>query len=411
MSSSRLAIVLLSPPESGYSLLFKKDIAGIPLFKRLLLTLQKSGISEFLVLSRQLDEREFEIYRNEIESDPRFKSVLNWHDRTHFFETKEFEQTEAPISSKPFLLVNGNLVIHQKVVQQFMDSTNHRNPDGIFCLALESGKPGGLYLLPPKKINTLNYGAGTSVEEDRAERVVLSADKNFWIEVRDPATALTAEEHLLKSVGLSNDSLMDRFVTRFISRQLTRLFLKTSLTPNQITFLSLLIGLGSAWYFFQGTYFSGILGSLLLLVSAWVDCTDGEIARLKFMETPWRARFDIFCDNIVHFFVFFSIGMGVFFATGDPIFKLYGGLAVYGSLVAFMILSGIIVKNKQAAGQGEPSESNLIDQVANRDFIYFLLVMAWLDRLDIFILLTAIGANVFALYLMYQRSRWGNNSI
>ena len=103
--------------------------------------------------------------------------------------------------------------------------------------------------------------------------------------------------------------------------------------------------------------------------------------------------------------------MGVFFATGDPIFKLYGGLAVYGSLVAFMILSGIIVKNKQAAGQGEPSESNLIDQVANRDFIYFLLVMAWLDRLDIFILLTAIGANVFALYLMYQRSRWGNNSI
>ena len=64
-----------------------------------------------------------------------------------------------------------------------------------------------------------------------------------------------AEERLLKSVSLSNDSVMDRLVTRFISRQLTRLFLKTSLTPNQITFLSLLIGLGSAWCFYQGTFF------------------------------------------------------------------------------------------------------------------------------------------------------------
>ena len=140
---------------------------------------------------------------------------------------------------------------------------------------------------------------------------------------------------------------MDRLVTRFISRQLNRLFLKTSLTPNEITFLSLLIGLGSAWCFYQGTFFSGITGALLLLLSAWVDCTDGEIARLKFMETPWGARFDICCDNLVHFFVFFSIGMGLFFATGNLLYILYGGLAIFGSLVAFMILSSNIVKKSR----------------------------------------------------------------
>jgi phosphatidylglycerophosphate synthase len=199
---------------------------------------------------------------------------------------------------------------------------------------------------------------------------------------------------------------MDRLITRFISRQLTRVLLKTSLTPNQITFLSLLIGLGSAWCFYQGTFFSGITGALLLLVSAWVDCTDGEIARLKFMETSWGARFDIYCDNIVHFSIFFSIGMGLFFATGNSLYILYGGLAVFGSLVAFMILSGSIIKKKQAAGQGKTSETNLTDQLANRDFIYFLLVMACIERLDIFILLTAVGSNIFAIYLMYKRNRW-----
>jgi hypothetical protein len=45
-----------------------------------------------------------------------------------------------------------------------------------------------------------------------------------------------AKEGLLKSCVLDNDSFMDRLVTRFISRQLTLLFLKISFTPNQITF-------------------------------------------------------------------------------------------------------------------------------------------------------------------------------
>ena len=63
-------------------------------------------------------------------------------------------------------------------------------------------------------------------------------------------------------------------------------------------------------------------------------------------------------------------------------------------------MSSSIVKKKQAAEQGEISETNLADQIANRDFIYFLLVMACIESLDIFLLLTAIGANIFAIYLL-----------
>lgn len=90
----------------------------------------------------------------------------------------------------------------------------------------------------------------------------------------------------------------------------------------------------------------------------------------------------------------------MFFITGDPLYKLYGGLAVIGSLGSFMILSRIIVEKKQAAEQGEIYETNLADQIANRDFTYFLFVMACIGRLDIFILLTAIGSNIFAIYLI-----------
>ncbi|MBT3923118.1 MAG: CDP-alcohol phosphatidyltransferase family protein [Nitrospina sp.] len=374
--SKAITAILLLPAEPD---LYWQDLAGVPFLLRNILTLQQAGIKK-LAIWPQESTASMDIIRANLDRDPRIDLDLEW-----------ITDLSVGLQNLESIILDGSTLLEVSQIREAMapsnidlsDSSTFRFFPDMLGHNRESQEKNIMKVIPP------------------CESLRLNNKEDF----------LAVEERLLKSVGLSNDSLMDRLVTRFISRQLTRLFLKTSLTPNQITFLSLLLGLGSAWCFFQGTYFSGLSGSLLLLVSAWVDCTDGEIARLKFMETPWGARFDIFCDNIVHFFVFFSIGMGVFFATGDPIFKLYGGLAVYGSLVAFMILSGIIVKNKQAAGQGEPSESNLIDQVANRDFIYFLLVMAWLDRLDIFILLTAIGANVFALYLMYQRSRWGNNSI
>jgi hypothetical protein len=43
------------------------------------------------------------------------------------------------------------------------------------------------------------------------------------------------------------------------------------------------------------------------------------------------------------------------------------------------------------------------DQLVNRDFIYFLLVFGLFDRLDVFILLTAVGSNFFAIFLICQK--------
>ena len=362
--SKILTAVLLLPAEPDR---YCHNLAQVPFLLRNTLTLQRAGIKKLIVWmqSENTDARQ-------LEQDPRIDLDVEWVADNSI----DLHNTRAMILDGSTLLEKSEIVKHMTPSSENRTGTSsfHFFPDTL-KQRLESQGTNLIAVIPPHESSRLLN------------------EKDFH----------AAEEQLLKSVGLGNDSLMDRLVTRFISRQLTRLFLKTGLTPNQITFLSLLIGLGSAWSFYQGSYFSGVLGSLLLLVSAWVDCTDGEVARLKFMETPQGAQLDIFCDNIVHFFVFFAIGMGLFFQTGDSLYKLYGGLAVYGSLVSFLLLNSIIVKQKQAAGQGKPSDTGLVDQLANRDFTYFLLVMACVDRLDIFIILTAIGSNLLAIYIMYRR--------
>jgi phosphatidylglycerophosphate synthase len=351
--------VLLLPAKSDC---YWQNLAEVPFLLRNTLTLQRAGIKKLMIWSENTDA-----FQQKLKQDPRMNLDVEW-----------IVDNAIGLHDTHVMVLDGSTLLEKAEIVEAMTPSTQYQTDGFHFFPEVLKEKNLIKVIPPRE----------------SSRLINKED--FRV----------AEERLLKSVGLSNDSLMDRLITRFISRQLTRVLLKTSLTPNQITFLSLLIGLGSAWCFYQGTFFSGITGALLLLVSAWVDCTDGEIARLKFMETSWGARFDIYCDNIVHFSVFFSIGMGLFLATGNSLYILYGGLAVFGSLVAFMILKGSIMKKKQAAGQGKTSETNLTDQLANRDFIYFLLVMACIERLDIFILLTAVGSNIFAIYLMYKRNRW-----
>ena len=299
------------------------NLAEVPFLLRNALTLQRAGIKK-LVIWMQSPTENFDATLRKLEQDPRIDLNVDF----------TVDNTSELHGINIMVLDGSTLLEKAEILEAMTSSTETRTDSSEFHFFPDPLKQ---LLEPPEKDLIV------VIPPHESSRLIKKEDFH------------AAEKRLLKSVGLNNDSLMDRLVTRYISRQLTSLLLRTALTPNQITFLGLLVGLGSAWCFYQGTYSSGIIGSLLLLLSTWIDCTDGEIARLKFMETPWGARFDIYCDNIVHVFVFYSIGMGLFFATGDSLYKLYGGLAVCGSLISFMLLSSITVKKKQAAGQGETS--------------------------------------------------------
>jgi len=180
--------------------------------------------------------------------------------------------------------------------------------------------------------------------------------------------------------------------------------LNTPISPNQITLISFFLGLASAFLFSRGYYESSVIASALLVLSTWIDGADGEIARLKFMESDIGKKLDLYCDNIIHFLVFTAIGYGVFLKTSETLFLYLGSLAGLGGLLAFLLLSPILLKKRSPEKQfSHISEPELAEKFANRDFIHFLLLVSLIDQLEIFIAVAAIGANIFAAYLVYSR--------
>lgn len=194
------------------------------------------------------------------------------------------------------------------------------------------------------------------------------------------------------------DGFVDRYFNRKVSAPLTRLFLRLGLSPNSITVLSLLIGLLAAATFALGNYAAGIIGGLLLQLSAIVDCCDGEVARLTHSKSEFGEQLDLVADNIVHIAVFVGVAWAVYLKQTEWYPLVLGGAAVLANVLSFwMVNRARALRSHQrwsSPTQAARAEF-LLDTFASRDFSLLLLLFALFDRLDWFLWLAAIGSNLF----------------
>jgi phosphatidylglycerophosphate synthase len=206
------------------------------------------------------------------------------------------------------------------------------------------------------------------------------------------------------------DGLVDRYFNRKLSVHFTRWFVKTSITPNQITLLSFGIGLISAIFFLKGEYLYSIAGVAIFQFSAVLDCCDGEVARIKSMQSRLGKWLDIVCDNIVHIAIFLSIAWSYYVLFRSPFHLALGGFASLGASICLwlVMLSERRSSNltaKQAGRLETGPAKKAADMLTNRDFSVILFLFAVIGKLDWFLWLAAIGSNIFwlVLFWLYQR--------
>jgi phosphatidylglycerophosphate synthase len=106
----------------------------------------------------------------------------------------------------------------------------------------------------------------------------------------------------LKDVIKSRDveDPVNLHVHRPLQLMLVRPLVRTSITPNQVTFLSLCAGLASAACIVEGSRASLLAGGALLFASAILDGVDGMIARLKKTSSETGHAIDGAADYAVN---------------------------------------------------------------------------------------------------------------
>ncbi|MFL2914838.1 MAG: CDP-alcohol phosphatidyltransferase family protein [Nitrospinia bacterium] len=383
---------LPSPPESYKAIdWYTFPIAGLPFLLRNIISLQRSGLHE-LIIYIETSQEEIDTLALAIKKDSRVIAKTQWASNP-----KQLKENLNNRKNK-VLIFNGSNLYDKKIVCSTLKTFIQQEASTSKALSISKDELEALIAI----IRRNNANDLTDIQDRIPSFKYISASATANVKVQEDFNI--QHERLLAGSGQNHDSPITRLLSRPVSQKMTRLFLNTTISPNQITLFSFAMGLGSAICFTEGTYLMNILGGLFLLFSTWVDGADGEIARLKFMETEIGGKLDIICDNIVHFFVFGAIGWGASKATGEVIYLYLGGLAAVASLASFILLGAIILKKNTGATSPEPnSEPSMAEKLANRDFIHFLMLMALIDQVKVFIVVAAIGASIFTIYMIYIR--------
>ena len=239
---------------------------------------------------------------------------------------------------------------------------------------------------------------------------VLSTERNraHWYQsVREAADVKAAEKQLFAALKGDCDGFVDRFFNRKVSGWFTRTFLLAGLSPNAITMIATVIGLVSAAGFGLGTYSAGIVAALLFQLAAVIDCCDGEVARLTFTESPFGAWLDITMDNVVHMAIFGGVAAGSYLrlagSEGAWVPVALGAAAILGNGLSFWLVTRA---HKIQSGNGwtTPAQAAWADvmlkNVASRDFSVVVLLFAILGKMDWFLWLAAIGSVVFSCLML-----------
>ncbi len=122
--------------------------------------------------------------------------------------------------------------------------------------------------------------------------------KNWVKEYRTSLKAIEVEETL------------DLIVYRPLGFLLVKAVYRTSITPNQLTFLALIAGAISGHFFSLGTAHAFVIGGLMYFLFNVLDCSDGQLARLKRNGTIAGRIIDGIADYVSGILVYLGIGIG-----------------------------------------------------------------------------------------------------
>lgn len=109
---------------------------------------------------------------------------------------------------------------------------------------------------------------------------------------------------------------LNRYFHVPVAARLVAPLVRTPFTPNQVTALSVVFGLGAAWEFAQGTPTGLIIGGLLLEFSLILDCVDGQLARAKNMASELGRIVDGVGGYVANLAVVAGIAVGYPSTTG-----------------------------------------------------------------------------------------------
>ncbi|MFM0436228.1 CDP-alcohol phosphatidyltransferase family protein [Paraburkholderia strydomiana] len=183
-----------------------------------------------------------------------------------------------------------------------------------------------------------------------------------------------------------------------LARRLVTPLVNTRVAPNHLTTLRLLIGVAGALCLARGGFAWSNAGAILIVLSNFVDHTDGELARISGKSSRIGHFYDLACDALVTVMLFIGMGMGMSASNIGGLTVAPGWLgAIAGIAVALIFF--LRMRIEEMAGKAGTKQA-AVGGFETEDVLYLLPIVTLTSVVMPFVVAASIGAPLFAVWVM-----------
>ncbi|MCL2154843.1 MAG: CDP-alcohol phosphatidyltransferase family protein, partial [Leptospirales bacterium] len=207
----------------------------------------------------------------------------------------------------------------------------------------------------------------------------------------------------IKKTQKKPDGIFGSFMTRPVSHIFAYFCYKLSLTPNFVTFLSLVfcsIGI-IILYIYPENYNFILLAAAMWWIGGIFDAADGDLAKFTNIGSLFGGWFDSFLDRIKEFLFFGLIGYLMYKRYDNEIYLLAGFISIFTNVMSGYISDSKKIFTQERTPEIKFSENYSLGMVDTRDFIVILSLI-----LNEFRIALIVCSTLFMLALIFQLYRF-----
>jgi archaetidylinositol phosphate synthase len=188
-----------------------------------------------------------------------------------------------------------------------------------------------------------------------------------------------------------------------LARRLIAPLKDTRVTPNHLTTLRLIVGLAAALAFCPGSYGWSNIAALLLVISNFLDHTDGELARLTGKTSRIGHIYDLASDAVVTTLLFIAVGAGV---AANPRIDLEAPPLLLGAVAgtAVSMIFFLRMRIEEALGKSAIKQASL-GGFETEDVLYLFPLATLCNALTPLLLTAAVIAPLYMAWVVIEYRR------
>ena len=320
---------------------------ALPQIKRLVITAQRAGIKSLTIITEPGENS----LKDLLHGDSRIDSEISWHEIG----------TALPPENGPSLILQSNLVTTPKALLSFIDRDANEQETGEDEIAVLVDMTGDAWIKADTGVVSDMFSTGgravgafiasaslldkavtDSMSIKNLVQELVPRDKvkyrkfenGYWMRLDSEQDApKRAEELIFTTVGKTATGWISRNINSKFSLPTSRLLIKTPLTPNMISVLINIIGALCGVFYAIG---HPVVGALCMHAATILDRCDGEVARVKLMETKKGEWVDTISDQFTVLSFILGVPIGYYYTSGNPIALVLGGINL--SIFLFFVL-------------------------------------------------------------------------